>query len=203
MNSTTATTNRCRITGQASCRRCWRRRKGFGPFTGKQIILATVVGYELGTRIGNTVSPHAFNRGFHPCGLTSTFAAAATMGKLLKLNVDQFVNALGLAGSQAAGLMASQYGAMAKRFHSGKAAQNGMLAAMLAGEGLTGVRNVLEAPYGGFCSTYAEKYDLSYATERARQGIRDAAQWLQAAIRRWPAAMLRSMRCAPSARSMV
>lgn len=139
--------------------------EGFGPFTGKQIILATVVGYELGTRIGNTVSPHAFNRGFHPCGLTSTFAAAAAMGKLLNLDVDQFVNALGLAGSQAAGLMASQYGAMAKRFHSGKAAQNGMLAAMLAGEGLTGVRNVLEAPYGGFCSSYAEKYDLNYATD--------------------------------------
>lgn len=139
--------------------------EGFGPFTGKQIILATVVGYELGTRIGNTVSPHAFNRGFHPCGLTSTFAAAAAMGKLLNLNVDQFVSALGLAGSQAAGLMASQYGAMAKRFHSGKAAQNGMLAAMLAQEGLTGVRNVLEAPYGGFCSTYAEKYDLNYATD--------------------------------------
>jgi aconitate decarboxylase len=139
--------------------------EGFGPYTGKQIILATVVGYELGTRIGNTVSPHAFNRGFHPCGLTSTFAAAAAMGKLLNLNVDQFVNALGLAGSQAAGLMASQYGAMAKRFHSGKAAQNGMLAAMLAQQGLTGVRNVLEAPYGGFCSSYAEKYDLSYATD--------------------------------------
>jgi 2-methylcitrate dehydratase PrpD len=139
--------------------------EGFGPISGKEIILATVVGYELGTRIGNTVSPHAFNRGFHPCGLTSTFAAAATMGKLLKLDVDQFVNALGLAGSQAAGLMASQYGAMAKRFHSGKAAQNGMLAAMLAAEGLTGVRNVLEAPYGGFCSTYAEKYDLNYATD--------------------------------------
>jgi 2-methylcitrate dehydratase PrpD len=138
--------------------------EGFGPYDGKAIILATVVGYEVGTRIGNTVSPHAFNRGFHPCGLTSTFAAAAAMGKLLNLDVEQFVNALGLAGSQAAGLMAAQYGAMAKRFHSGKAAQNGMLAAMLAAEGLTGVRNVLEAPYGGFCSTYAEKYDLGYAT---------------------------------------
>lgn len=138
--------------------------EAFGPFSGKDIILATVVGYELGTRIGNTVSPHAFNRGFHPCGLTSTFAAAATAGKLLGLNVDQFVSALGLAGSQAAGLMASQYGAMAKRFHSGKACQNGIIAAMSAQEGLTGVRNVLEAPYGGFCSTYAEKYDLGYAT---------------------------------------
>jgi aconitate decarboxylase len=139
--------------------------EGFGPFDGKQMILATVVGYELGTRIGNTVSPSAFHRGFHPCGLTSTFAAAATLGKLLDLDTDQFVSALGLAGSQAAGLMASQFGAMAKRFHSGKAAQNGMLAALAAQEGLTGVRNVLEAPYGGFCSTYSDEYDLGYATD--------------------------------------
>ena len=139
--------------------------EGFGTFDGKQLILATVVGYELGTRIGNTVSPHAFHRGFHPCGLTSTFASAAAVGKMLGLDVDQFVSALGLAGSQAAGLMASQFGAMAKRFHSGKASQNGIIAALCASEGLTGVRDVLEAPYGGFCSTYAEKYDLSWATQ--------------------------------------
>lgn len=136
-----------------------------GGFSGKDLILATVVGYELGTRIGNTVSPHAFHRGFHPCGLTSTFASAATVGKMLGLNLEQFVNALGLAGSQAAGLMASQYGAMAKRFHSGKASQNGIIAAMCAREGLTGVRDVLEAPYGGFCSSYADKYDLNWATK--------------------------------------
>lgn len=138
--------------------------EGFGTFTGKDLILATVVGFELGTRIGNTVSPHAFHRGFHPCGLTSTFASAAAIGKMLDLDTDQFVSALGLAGSQAAGLMASQFGAMAKRFHSGKASQNGIIAALCAREGLTGVRDVLEAPYGGFCSTYAEKYDLSWAT---------------------------------------
>ncbi len=138
--------------------------EGLGRFDGKQMILATVVGYELGTRIGNTVSPSAFHRGFHPCGLTSTFAAAAAIGKILGLNVDQFVSALGLAGSQAAGLMASQFGAMAKRFHSGKAAHNGILAALCSREGLTGVRNVLEAPYGGFCSAYSDKYDLDLAT---------------------------------------
>lgn len=135
-----------------------------GRLDGKAIILSTVVGFELGTRIGNTVSPHAFHRGFHPCGLTSTFASAAAIAKMLELDTDRFVSALGLAGSQAAGLMASQFGAMAKRFHSGKASQNGIIAAMCAEEGLTGVRDVLEAPYGGFCSTYAAEYDLSWAT---------------------------------------
>ena len=139
--------------------------EGFGRFSGKDVILAIVAGYELGTRIGNTVSPSAFHRGFHPCGLTSTFASAAAVGKMLDLDTDQYVSALGLAGSQAAGLMASQFGAMAKRFHSGKASQNGIIAALCAREGLTGVRDVLEAPYGGFCSTYSETYDLKWATE--------------------------------------
>lgn len=138
--------------------------QGLGSYSGQDLILAIAIGYEVGTRIGNTVSPGAFHRGFHPCGLTGTFGAAAAVGKLLGLETDQFVNALGLAGSQAAGLMAAQFGAMAKRFHSGKAAQNGIIAALSAREGLTGVRDVLEAPYGGFCSTYTAEYDLSFAT---------------------------------------
>jgi 2-methylcitrate dehydratase PrpD len=138
--------------------------QAFGGITGEDLILAIAIGYELGTRIGNTVSPGAFHRGFHPCGLTGTFGAAAAVSKLLALDEEQFVNALGLAGSQAAGLMAAQFGAMAKRFHSGKAAQNGIIAAMSAREGLTGVRDVLEAPYGGFCSTYTADFDLSFAT---------------------------------------
>lgn len=138
--------------------------EAFGPFDGRQVIAALVAGYEVGTRVGNTVSPSAFHRGFHPCGLTSTFGAAAAIAKLLDLDTEQYVNALGLAGSQAAGLMAAQFGAMAKRFHSGKAAMNGIIAAFAAREGLTGVRDVLEAPYGGFCSSYASEYDLDYAT---------------------------------------
>lgn len=138
--------------------------EAMGPFDGRRIIAAIVAGYEVGTRVGNTVSPSAFHRGFHPCGLTSTFGAAAAIANLLRVDVEQYVNALGLAGSQAAGLMAAQFGAMAKRFHSGKAAMNGIMAAFAAREGLTGVRDVLEAPYGGFCSTYADEYDLSYAT---------------------------------------
>jgi 2-methylcitrate dehydratase PrpD len=128
------------------------------------MIRATVAGYEVGTRVGNTVSPSAFHRGFHPCGLTSTFGSAAAIAKLLDLDTDKYVSAIGLAGSQAAGLMAAQFGAMAKRFHSGKASQNGIIAALCAREGLTGVRDVLEAPYGGFCSTYSSDYDLSFAT---------------------------------------
>jgi aconitate decarboxylase len=137
----------------------------FGPFTGQQLITAIVAGYEVGTRVGNTVSPSMFHRGFHPCGPTSTFAAAAATAKLLGLDNEQTLHAIALAGSSAAGLMAAQFGAMAKRFHSGKAAMNGIIAALSAREGLTGIRDVLEAPYGGFCSTYASDYDLDYAVK--------------------------------------
>ncbi|HVY86958.1 MAG TPA: MmgE/PrpD family protein [Caulobacterales bacterium] len=137
----------------------------FGNVSGKDMILAVVAGYELGTRIGNTVSPSAFHTGFHPCGLTSTFGSAAAIGKLIKLDTEKYINCLGLAGSQAAGLMAAQFGAMAKRFHSGKASQNGIIAAYCAREGLTGVRDVIEAEYGGFCSSYSREYDLSWATK--------------------------------------
>lgn len=137
----------------------------FGNVSGKDMILAVAAGFELGTRIGNTVSPSAFHTGFHPCGLTSTFGSAAAIGKLINLDADKYVSALGLAGSQAAGLMAAQFGAMAKRFHSGKASQNGIIAAYCAREGLTGVRDVLEAEYGGFCSSYSREYDLSWATK--------------------------------------
>ena len=137
----------------------------FGDVSGKDMILAVVAGFELGTRIGNTVSPSAFHTGFHPCGLTSTFGSAAAIAKLIGLDTDRYVSALGLAGSQAAGLMAAQFGAMAKRFHSGKASQNGIIAAYCAREGLTGVRDVLEAEYGGFCSSYSREYDLSWATK--------------------------------------
>jgi 2-methylcitrate dehydratase PrpD len=137
----------------------------FGNVSGKDMILAVVAGYELGTRIGNTVSPSAFHTGFHPCGLTSTFGSAAAIGKLIKLDTEKYVSCLGLAGSQAAGLMAAQFGAMAKRFHSGKASQNGIIAAYCAKEGLTGVRDVIEAEYGGFCSSYSREYDLDWATK--------------------------------------
>ncbi len=139
--------------------------EAFGPFTGTQIITAVVAGYEVGTRVGNTVSPSMFHRGFHPCGPTSTFAAAAATAKLLGLDPEQTLHAIALAGSSAAGLMAAQFGAMAKRFHSGKAAMNGIIAALSAREGLTGIRDVLEAPYGGFCSTYASEYALDYAVD--------------------------------------
>ncbi len=126
-----------------------------GTVSGKAFLTAMVAGYEVGTRVGNAASIQLFFDGFHPQGTSGVFVAAAAAGRLLKLSPEQMRNCLGIAGSQAGGLMAAQEGAMVKRFHSGRAAQSGIYSALLAKQGLTGISNVLEAPYGGYLSTYS------------------------------------------------
>jgi 2-methylcitrate dehydratase PrpD len=132
--------------------------------TGRDIVTAMVVGYEVGTRIGNAATMSLFLRGFHPQGTSGVFVAAATAARMLALDAKQTQHTLGIAGSQAAGLMAAQEGAMVKRFHSGRAAQGGVYAALLAQRGFTGIPDVLEAGYGGFLSTYSDKPDARRLT---------------------------------------
>jgi 2-methylcitrate dehydratase PrpD len=105
-----------------------------------------------------------FFRGFHPQGTSGAYVAAATAARTLDLEAAQFQHALGIAGSQAGGLMAAQEGAMVKRFHSGRAAQSGVYAAQLASRNFTGILDALEAPYGGYLSTYSDKPDPSRLT---------------------------------------
>ena len=69
------------------------------------------------------------------------------------------MHALGIGGTQSAGLMAAQYGAMVKRMHAGRAAQSGLYGALLAQQGFTGIVDVFEAPYGGFCTTFSRSQD--------------------------------------------
>ena len=129
--------------------------------TGRDMVTAMVAGYEVGTRIGNAATMSLFMRGFHPQGTSGVFVAAATAAHMLRLGAEQTQQALGIAGSQAAGLMAAQEGAMVKRFHSGRAAQSGVYAAFLAQRGFTGIPDVLEAVYGGFLSAYSDKPNAS------------------------------------------
>src|SRR4029077_2476995 len=77
----------------------------------------------------------------------------------LKLDAEKTVHALGIGGTQAAGLMAAQYGAMVKRMHAGRASQSGLYAALLAEQGFTGIVNVFESEYGGFCTTFSRSQD--------------------------------------------
>jgi 2-methylcitrate dehydratase PrpD len=129
--------------------------------TGGDIALALAVGYEVGLRIGNAATTSLFLNGFHPQGTSGAFVAAVTAGKLLKLEAEAMQNALGIAGSMGAGLMAAQEGAMVKRLHAGRAAQGGLMAALLARRGFTGISDVVEAGYGGFLSSFSRTPDVA------------------------------------------
>jgi len=130
-----------------------------GQMKGKDLIPAIVAGYEVFGRIGAAGNPSHFNRGFHTTGTCGTFAAAAAAGRLLKLDDRKMVSALGIAGSQAAGLFAFMAdGTMTKVLHAGKAAQNGILSALLAKEGFTGPSTVLENERG-FYRAFADTFD--------------------------------------------
>lgn len=129
---------------------------------GKRFLTAVVAGYEVGCRVAMTGGASQLRRGFHPSATSGTFAAGAAAAKMLRLNPDKTVHALGIAGTQAAGLMAAQHSSMVKRMHPGRSAQAGVYGALLAAKGFTGIEDILEAPYGGFCSTFIDKPNLSH-----------------------------------------
>lgn len=127
--------------------------------SGKDLLVAIIAGYEAAIRIALSVSPEHRLRGFHTTGTVGVFGAAMAASLLLKLNREQTINALGLAGTQSAGLFQFLYdGSMAKRFHPGRSAQSGILAAQLAEKGFTGPREILEGPYG-FGRVMSNRFD--------------------------------------------
>ncbi len=133
---------------------------------GRDVLTAMVAGYETMIRVSLATGPNASRlKGWHLTGTTGTFGAAAAAGNLLGLNEDQMASALGLAGTQSAGLWAFLAdGAMSKRFHPGRASQSGVMAAFLARKGFQGPTRILEAPDGGFCRATSDEVDLTLAT---------------------------------------
>src|SRR3974377_151243 len=127
--------------------------------TGRDFLRAAVAGYEIGPRVGKCMGPQHIGQGWHSGATVGVFSAAAGASNVLGLTADQAVHALGIAGTQSAGLMAAQYGAMVKRMHAGRAAQSGLFAALLAQNGFTGIVDVFESPYGGFCTTFSRSQD--------------------------------------------
>jgi aconitate decarboxylase len=103
--------------------------------------------------------PHG-SRGYHPNGTVGCLGSAAGAAKQLKLDAPQSKHALGIGATQAAGLYSARMGAMSKRMHAGRAAQSGVLAALLAEQGFTGAEDALEAEWGGFMSTLSNGQNL-------------------------------------------
>ncbi len=127
---------------------------------GDALLLAAIVGFEVGPRIGYTLhGSQMLDRGWHSGSVFGTHSAAMAAGKLRGLTPRQLEDALGLAGTQSAGLMAAQFEAMSKRMHHGLASRNGFYAAGLAQAGYTGIKRVFEREYGGFLSVFGEGHD--------------------------------------------
>jgi 2-methylcitrate dehydratase PrpD len=131
---------------------------------GPAFLLAVALGYEAALRIGEAVNPDHY-RFWHPTGTVATFGAAVAAGSLLGLDAARMLDALGTAGTQAAGLWEfNADGAMSKHLHPGKAAMNGVLAADLADAGFTGATRILEGDRGFFRAT-ARSFDATRITE--------------------------------------
>jgi aconitate decarboxylase len=133
--------------------------------SGQDFLTAAVAGYEIGPRVGMCMGQEHIGQGWHSGATVGVFSAAAGAAAALRLSEEQTIHALGIAGTQSAGLMAAQYGSMVKRMHAGRAAQSGLYGALLAEAGFTGIRNVFESDYGGFCTTFSRSKDRFDLTE--------------------------------------
>ncbi len=116
--------------------------------SGQQLLTASVVGYEVGIRVGEFLGRSHY-RVFHTTGTAGTLAAAAAVGKLLGLDARQMLHAFGSAGTQSAGLWEFlRTAADSKQLHTAHAAAAGLMAAYLARDGFTGAADILEGPQG-------------------------------------------------------
>jgi 2-methylcitrate dehydratase PrpD len=131
--------------------------------SGKEFLNALVLGVETCLRIGNAVYPNHYDVGWHITGTTGVFGAAAAAGKLLGLSEQQLVWALGLAASQPVGLRES-FGSMNKSFNPGRAAANGLFAALLAQQNFTSSDGMIEAKRG-WANAISTKQDYREITE--------------------------------------
>ena len=125
--------------------------------SGADLIAAFVAGYETQCRIGLLVAPAHYDHGFHATGTIGAFGAAAACAHLIGLDAERTAHALGIAGTQAAGLR-SLFGTMCKPLHAGRAAYNGALAARLAKRGFVARPDVLECEQG-FARTHSADFD--------------------------------------------
>jgi 2-methylcitrate dehydratase PrpD len=132
--------------------------------SGQDFLNALVLGIETECRIGNSVYPAHYEVGWHITGTTGVFGAAAAAGKLLGLDAQQMTWALGLAATQPVGLR-EMFGTMTKSFHPGRAAQNGLTAALLAARGYTSSAAAIEAKRG-WANVLSTHRDYGQITER-------------------------------------
>lgn len=169
--------------------------------TGQDLLRAYVIGYEVWAEIALRESGAHHLKGWHPTSVLGVIGAAAACAALRGLDADAAAHAIGIAASESCGL-AANFGSMTKSYHAGRAAQSGLLAARLAGAGMTASDDVLEHPRGLLFALSPEgkidtqtptdrlgrdwqivkhrvgikKYPMCYAVHRAVDGLLDLRQ---------------------------
>src|SRR5258708_22099435 len=114
------------------------------------MLAAAVAGYEIGPRVGMCMGQEHIGQGWHSGATVGVFSAVAGAARALRLMPEQAVHAIGVAGTQSAGLMAAQFGAMVKRMHAGRPSQSGLYGALLAPRGVPRLLDALENPHSAF-----------------------------------------------------
>jgi 2-methylcitrate dehydratase PrpD len=149
------------------------------PVSGAELMTAYAIGFEAGVRIGQA-SPGHHKGGWHLTGTLGTLAASAAAGKLLGLDEQQMIYALGIGGTQAAGMQQNR-GTMCKSFHAGRAASSGILSARLAQKNFNSSEEIVEGKRG-FCRTFSDVAapelaldELGTRWEIARNGLKPYA----------------------------
>jgi 2-methylcitrate dehydratase PrpD len=117
--------------------------------TGRDVLLAYIVGFEIGSKLGGAVHPRHYEHGWHATGTLGTIGAAAAAARLIGLDAERTRHALGIAASSAAGVR-QNFGTDTKPFHAGNAARAGVLAAQLAEAGFKADQNIFESQWGIF-----------------------------------------------------
>ena len=125
--------------------------------SGKELLLAYILGVEVECRIADAINPRHYQSGFHSTATMGGLGAAMAAGKILGLKEEALIRTLGIAASMASGLR-ENFGTMTKPLHAGRAAENGVTAALLAQAGFTAAMNILEARRG-FYNAMAGGYD--------------------------------------------
>jgi len=128
--------------------------------SGSDFLLSAIRGYEVPGRVGLALhGPEMLTRGWHSGVVFGPAASAVAAGTLYDLDAAGFEDALGMAMTQACGLMSAQFESMVKRMQHGFAARNGLTAAALAAGGYVGIKQVFEREYGGFLGVFGEGHD--------------------------------------------
>ncbi len=138
-----------------------------GGVSGREMVAIFVAASEVVFRIGNATGRSNEHRGFHAPGVTGVFGAAIAAARALKLNTEKAVNALGIAGSLASGIVEfakAGSGGMVKRLHLGRASEGGVLAASLASLGYTGPATVLEGEFG-YLRVFCDHFTMEHLTK--------------------------------------